>query len=98
MRRTWNPCVYMLANRPRGTLYIGVTSNLVGRIWQHRHGQGSAFTHRYRVHQLVWYESHEEIESAIVREASLKAWKRIWKIQLIEGANPRWRELYPDIL
>lgn len=92
------PCVYILASAPRGTLYIGVTSNLPERIWQHKHDQVEGFTSRYHVHTLVWYEVHDTMESAIAREKSLKAWKRLWKIELVENANLEWRDLYPDIL
>ncbi|WP_206858990.1 GIY-YIG nuclease family protein [Lysobacter changpingensis] len=98
VRLARNPCAYILASRARGTLYIGLTADLVRRVWQHRRAQGSGFTHRYRVHELVWYEAHETIESAISRETSLKAWRRLWKIRLIDATNPQWRDLYPDIL
>ena len=74
------PCVYILANKPNGTLYIGVTSNLVQRVWQHRNDLVEGFTKRYGVHRLVWYEAHENMESAITREKMLKRWKRAWKI------------------
>jgi putative endonuclease len=92
------PCVYILASKRNGTLYIGVTSNLPSRIWQHRNDQAPGFTRRYRVHILVWYERHGSMESAIAREKALKEWKRAWKIQLIEDSNPYWRDLYQDIL
>ena len=98
MPRERIPCVYILASQPRGTLYIGVTSSLPARIWQHRNDQADGFTRRYGVHTLVWYEVHEQMESAILREKALKAWKRLWKIQLVEDANPAWRDLYPDII
>lgn len=98
MRRERIPCVYMLASQPRGTLYIGVTSDLPGRVWQHRQGYVDGFTRRYHVHTLVWYEVHAVMDSAILREKALKAWKRVWKIRLIEDASPIWRDLYPDIL
>lgn len=98
MSRERIPCVYLLASRPRGTLYIGVTSHLPGRIWQHKREQVEGFTRRYQVHTLVWYEAHGTMESAILREKALKAWKRIWKIRLVEDSNPDWRDLYPDIL
>jgi putative endonuclease len=88
----------MLANRPRGTIYIGVTSDHVVRIWQHRNADVDGFTKRHRIHDLVWYERHERMDSAISRETSLKAWRRLWKLQLIESANPQWRDLYPDII
>ena len=98
MARERIPCVYILASGPRGTLYIGVTSDLPGRIWQHKNDQADGFTKRYRIHTLVWYEVHEEMESAILREKALKAWKRLWKIELIESMNPEWRDLYQDLL
>ncbi|MYA96508.1 MAG: GIY-YIG nuclease family protein [Nitrospinae bacterium] len=91
------PCVYILANERRGTLYIGVTSDLVRRVWQHRSGTAKSFTKRYGVHALVWYESHETMESAIAREKSIKNWRRAWKLELIEEGNPEWRDLYEDI-
>jgi len=92
------PCVYMLASRRNGTLYIGITSNLVGRVWQHRNEVVAGFTSRYRVHDLVWYELHETMESAILREKQLKEWKRAWKLRLIESENPGWCDLYPTLL
>ena len=92
------PCVYILASARNGTLYIGVTSDLPGRIWQHRNDQADGFTKRFHVHTLVWYEVHESMESAILREKALKEWKRQWKIELIETNNPYWRDLYPDLL
>ena len=90
------PCVYILANKPNGTLYIGVTSNLVQRVWQHKNDLVEGFTKRYAVHQLVWYEAHETMDSAILREKMLKRWKRAWKIRLIEEGNPSWLDLYGD--
>ena len=98
MPRERIPCVYILCNRPRGTLYVGVTSNLPARIWQHRHDQAEGFTRRYRIHTLAWYEVHETMESAIRREKVLKAWQRMWKIELVESANPRWSDLSTEIL
>ncbi len=92
------PCVYLLASRPYGTLYIGVTSDLVRRVWQHRQGVADGFTRQYGVHLLVWYEQHATMEAAIRREKALKEWRRAWKIRLIQEANPHWRDLYPDIL
>ncbi len=91
------PCVYILASQPNGTLYIGVTSDLVQRVWQHKEGMVEGFTKRYRVHRLVWYEVHESMESAILREKTLKRWHRAWKIALIEKGNPTWKDLYHDI-
>lgn len=92
------PCVYLLASRYHGTLYIGVTSDLVQRVWQHRHDVFEGFTKRYGVRTLVWYEAHEEMYTAIVREKAIKEWRRAWKIRLIEAANPQWKDLYPSIL
>lgn len=92
------PCVYMLASNRNGTLYIGVTSDLVKRVWQHKHGVVDGFTKRYGIHDLVWYELHETMESAILREKALKNWKRQWKFRLIEGENPEWHDLYPALL
>ena len=91
------PAVYILASKRNGTLYIGVTSNLVKRIWEHKNGMIEGFTKRYGVHQLVWYELHERMEAVIEREKRLKEWKREWKLALIEGANPNWQDLYPTI-
>lgn len=98
MHRERIPCVYILASQPRGTLYIGVTSNLPARIWQHKNDQVEGFTRKYRIHTLVWYEVHGEMESAILREKSLKAWRREWKLELVETANPGWRDLYVDLI
>ena len=92
------PCVYLLASGRHGTLYVGVTSNLVARVWQHRNEVVDGFTRRYHVHSLVWFERHETMVSAIQREKAIKAWKRAWKLELIEGLNPDWRDLYPDLL
>ena len=91
------PCVYILASKRNGTLYIGVTSNLPQRVWQHKNDLVEGFTKRYGVHFLVWYEVHESMETAIMRERSLKEWKRAWKVRLIEESNPFWRDLYDDI-
>jgi len=90
--------VYMLANKKNGTLYIGVTSNLVKRVWEHKKNLVDGFTKRYNVHQLVWYEVHESMNSAIQREKRLKGWKRSWKIKLIEKSNPDWQDLYCEII
>ena len=92
------PCVYILASKPFGTLYIGVTSNLVQRVWQHRNGLVEGFTKRYDVRRLVWYETHNTMESAIGREKALKKWDRAWKIRLIEDRNPMWADLYREIV
>ncbi len=90
------PCVYILASKPNVTLYVGVTSNLVQRVWQHKNDLVEGFTNRYGVHRLVWYEVHETMESAIAREKMLKRWKRAWKIRLIKEVNPEWSDLYDE--
>ena len=90
--------VYILTNKPRGTLYIGVTSNLIKRIYQHKEKLVSGFTQKYELDQLVYFEIVESIESAIVREKQMKAWKRDWKIQLIEENNNEWVDLYKSLL
>ena len=91
---TKQPCVYILASQRNGTLYVGVTSNLLKRIWEHRNGVVSGFTQRYRIHQLVYFEQAADMLSAISREKQLKRWKRQWKINLIEQSNPAWDDLY----
>jgi len=91
------PCTYILSSAKKGTLYIGVTSNLVQRIWQHKHGQVEGFTKKYDVHLLVYYEQHETMEAAITREKQLKKWNREWKIKLIEKSNPNWQDLWESI-
>ena len=92
------PCVYILASGKRGTLYIGVTANLLRRVWQHRSDLVEGFTRRYGVHSLAWFEMHATMESAIQRETALKNWKRAWKLELVESANPDWRDLYDDLV
>ena len=92
------PCVYLLASKQNGTLYTGVTSNLLKRVWEHKNNVVEGFTKKYGVHTLVWYEVHETMESAIQREKTIKNWKRAWKIKVIEEMNPQWRDLYPDLL
>ncbi len=92
------PAVYILANKRNGTLYVGVTSDLIKRIWQHRNNVVQGFTKRYSVHQLVYYELHDTMESAITKEKTLKNWKRAWKLQLIESNNPNWQDLYGTII
>ena len=92
------PAVYILASNRNGTLYIGVTSDLIKRIWEHRNNMAEGFTKRYGVHRLVWYELHESMESAIEREKRLKEWKRVWKLELIERVNPDWQDLYDTIV
>jgi putative endonuclease len=92
------PAVYILASKRNGTLYIGVTSDLIKRIWEHKNNMVEGFTKRYGIHQLVWYEVHEGMESAIEREKRLKEWKRKWKLELIESINPSWQDLYHTIV
>ncbi len=92
------PCVYLLASKRNGTLYTGVTSNLLKRTWEHKQHVVEGFTKKYGVDRPVWYEVHETMESAITREKAIKNWKRAWKIKIIEAINPQWRDLYPDIL
>jgi putative endonuclease len=95
--RAMSYCVYMLASRPRGTLYIGLTGDLVRRVWEHRSGAVPGFTRRYGVGRLVWFEVFDDVTAAIQREKTLKHWLRAWKIALIERANPTWRDLYDEI-
>jgi len=91
------PCVYILASQRNGTLYIGVTSDLIKRVWQHRNNLVEGFTKRYAVHNLVWYELHETMESAITREKNIKKWNREWKLNLIERSNPLWQDLFEQL-
>ena len=92
------PAVYILASKRNGTLYIGVTSDLVKRVWEHKHDLVEGFTKRYGVHQLVWYEIHGTMKSAIKREKALKKWERSWKLKLIERKNPEWKDLFQGII
>ncbi len=89
--------VYILASRRNGTLYVGVTSQLVQRVWQHKEGLADGFTKQYGLKTLVWYEQHDTAESAITREKQIKKWERKWKVGLIETENPYWNDLYDDI-
>jgi len=91
------PYVYILASKTNGTLYIGVTSHLIQRIWQHKNNHVAGFTKKYCVHTLVYYEQHGSMASAITREKQLKKWNRDWKIQLIEKDNPNWNDLWLEI-
>jgi len=93
-----SPAIYILASQRNGTLYIGVTSNLVQRVWQHREGLAEGFTKQYSVKTLVWYELHETMESAIGREKAMKKWLRKWKLTTIEKTNPNWSDLWSEIL
>jgi putative endonuclease len=90
--------VYMMANRKNGTIYIGVTSDIVKRVWEHRNGLVRGFTKRYGCKILVWYEAHEDLQEARRRELQMKEWNRAWKIRLIEQGNLDWRDLYPTIV
>lgn len=96
MRRA--PAVYMLASRRNGTLYTGVTANLIRRVWEHKHDLGVGFTRKYVVHTLVYYEIHVSMYAAITREKQIKAGSRADKINLIETQNPCWRDLYSELL
>ena len=91
------PCTYIIASARNGTLYIGVTSNLVQRIWQHKNSMTKGFAQKYNVHMLVYYEQHETMEAAITREKQLKKWNRAWKIKLIEKQNRNWQDLWESI-
>jgi putative endonuclease len=92
------PAVYILASKRNGTLYIGVTSDLVKRVWQHKNDMVEGFTKKYGVHRLVYYEVYADMAEAITREKRLKKWNRAWKIELIEKENPHWRDLWPDLV
>ncbi|HME61392.1 MAG TPA: GIY-YIG nuclease family protein [Candidatus Binatia bacterium] len=92
------PAVYILASKRNGTLYVGVTSNLQQRVWQHRNEANAGFTHKYKVHTLVYFELHDDMVSAIIREKQIKKWNRAWKLELIEEQNPDWRDLSDDII
>jgi len=86
------PCVYIFANKRNETLYVGVTSNLAKRIWEHKNKVVQGFTGKYGLSSLVWYERHETMGSAIQREKAMKSWKRLWKLKIIEEMNPDWRD------
>jgi putative endonuclease len=90
--------VYILASKKNGTLYIGVTSNLTKRIWEHKNNLVEGFTKKYKIHVLVYFEQTENVQSALLREKQLKKWKRGWKLKLIEKDNSEWRDLYNDII
>jgi len=92
-----HPAVYILASKRNGTLHIGVTSDLVKRVWQHKNDAFEGFTKRYGVHMLVYYEMHASMVEAIEREKQLKKWNRAWKLALIEERNPQWRGLWPEV-
>jgi putative endonuclease len=92
------PAVYILASRRNGTLYLGVTSDLPKRAWEHKNDLVEGFTKRYGIHQLVYYELHEDMVSAITREKQLKKWNRAWKLELVEEKNPEWKDLWEEIV
>lgn len=92
---TKQPAVYILASKRNGTLYIGVTGDLVKRVWEHKNDQVEGFTRRYQVHDLVYYELHDDMAAAIIREKQIKKWNRAWKIEMIEKQNPEWKDLWP---
>lgn len=94
MRAYW---VYILASKPRGTLYIGVINGIIRRVEQHRSAKASSFTRKYRVHLLVWFEEYATAREAIQREKTMKEWPRAWKLNLIERQNPHWIDLYPSL-
>ena len=96
--RERQPCVYILASKRNGTLYIGVTSDLMGRVWEHKNDLVEGFTKKYGVHQLMYFEMLEDMASAKKKEKELKKWNRDWKIQLIEKDNPEWRDLYDSLI
>lgn len=91
------PAVYFLTNKRNGTLYVGVTSNLPARMWQHKTDQLDGFTKKYQIHKLVYFELHNEMTSAIEREKQIKKWRRRWKLDLIINSNPEWNDLYDEI-
>jgi putative endonuclease len=90
--------VYIMASKKNGTLYIGVTNDLIRRVWQHKNDINEGFTKKYGVHRLVWYEATNDVRGAIQREKQMKKWRRQWKINLIEEENPDWIDLYDDLL
>lgn len=92
------PCVYILASKRNGTLYVGVTSDLVKRVWEHKQSIVEGFTKTHRVHKLVWFETSEDMKSAIQREKQIKKWNRAWKKELVEQSNPYWNDLYDSIV
>ena len=98
MVQSKQPCVYILASKRHGTLYVGVTSDLVQRVWRHRSNLVDGFAEKYSVHDRVYFELHEDMYSAISREKQLKKWYRKWKIRLIEERNPEWLDLWPEIV
>ena len=90
--------VYMLASKRNGTLYVGVTNDLMRRVWEHKTGHVKGFTGKYGVTQLVWFEMHQDVNEAIAREKRIKKWRRAWKLDLLESDNPNWRDLYAELI
>ena len=90
--------IYIITNKPNGTLYIGVTNNIARRIYEHKHGLVEGFSKKYHLHILVYYEIFNDVKEAIIREKQMKKWKRDWKIRLIEEFNPEWKDLYDEFL
>lgn len=97
MRKRKIFCVYILASKPYGTLYVGVTAHLKFRVWQHKKRLGSGFTKQHRIHRLVYYEIHPNALSAIKREKRVKRWRRLWKVSLIQARNPKWEDLFDSV-
>src|SRR3989338_11409636 len=93
-----NYFVYILANKRNGTLYIGITNNLIKRVYEHKNNLADGFTKKYKVHKLVYYEQSDDVNAAIAREKAMKKWYRQWKIDLIEETNPQWRDLYEELI
>jgi len=92
------PCVYLLASKRNGTLYVGVRSDLVKRVWEHKNDLVEGFTAKYGVHLLVYYEMHADMLGAITREKQIKKWDRSWKLKLVERNNPEWKDLWPEVI
>ncbi|WP_430009725.1 GIY-YIG nuclease family protein [Methylophaga lonarensis] len=92
------PAIYIMTNKRNGTLYVGVTSHLIKRVWEHKNNVVAGFTQKYRLHQLVYFELHDSMIGATSREKQIKKWRREWKINLIEKLNADWRDLYSDLL
>jgi putative endonuclease len=90
--------IYILASKRNGTLYVGVTNDIIKRVWQHKNDLADGFTKKYQVHKLVYFEQTTDIESAIKREKQLKKWRRKWKLDLIEKQNPEWKDLYNELI
>ena len=93
-----SPAIYILSSKPNGTLYVGVTSGLVKRVWEHKNNLVKGFTQKHKVHDLVYFEMFDDMTNAIEREKQLKKWNREWKVNLIEKENPGWLDLYSNII